>query len=249
MLNVTELLDLEPALKQAAQVPLGGVLVPREVISEPWIVPIAYAESARLNGCHMETHAEVVAVDIVRALTLDDEINTSQAQCESSKANTADKDTIGTSDQWSWLLAIENKGEGGKVKRIAADMIINCAGLFGDELEAMRMAASVRAVQHRYMDIETAAAVAAAGTNKFLEQGDGGGQSATGGGGHEHRYFKILPRKGQFLVFNSPTYVDDSDSADKQKGLHALQHIIEPVPTQFTKGVIVWRTPYGQVME
>jgi glycerol-3-phosphate dehydrogenase len=47
MLTQEELREIEPALSHAA---LGAVLFPREAIVEPWLVPMGYAESARLHG-------------------------------------------------------------------------------------------------------------------------------------------------------------------------------------------------------
>ena len=51
--------------------------------------------------------------------------------------------------------------------------------------------------------------------------------------------FKITPRKGQFLVLKT------KETEDEDKTLHC---VIEPTPTQFTKGVIVWRTIYGNLI-
>lgn len=55
---------------------------------------------------------------------------------------------------------------------------------------------------------------------------------------HSKPWFSITPRKGQFVVFK-PRKEDIDDLP---------MHIIEPVPTEFTKGVIVWVTPYGNVV-
>lgn len=50
--------------------------------------------------------------------------------------------------------------------------------------------------------------------------------------------FVITPRKGQFAVYRRST--------TNQERL--LNHIIEPVATEFTKGVIVWETVHGNVI-
>ena len=52
--------------------------------------------------------------------------------------------------------------------------------------------------------------------------------------------FTITPRKGQFLVYRLSDC--DSDRA------YTSNVIIEPVATPYTKGVIVWRTLYGNVI-
>lgn len=46
--------------------------------------------------------------------------------------------------------------------------------------------------------------------------------------------FKITPRKGQFVVFDKPAY-------------KLLRAIILPVPTQRTKGVVLFRTAFGNL--
>ncbi len=55
----------------------------------------------------------------------------------------------------------------------------------------------------------------------------------------ESNEFKITPRKGQFLVLKT------KETEEEDKTLHC---VIEPTPTQFTKGVIVWRTIYGNLI-
>lgn len=47
LLNQEELRQLEPNLSHQA---LGAVYCPYESVVEPWLVPMGYAESARLNG-------------------------------------------------------------------------------------------------------------------------------------------------------------------------------------------------------
>lgn len=47
--------------------------------------------------------------------------------------------------------------------------------------------------------------------------------------------FRITPRKGQFIVFDKPA-------------AHLLQAIVLPVPTERTKGVVVCRTVFGNVL-
>jgi glycerol-3-phosphate dehydrogenase len=73
---------------------------------------------------------------------------------------------------------------------LRAGLVINCAGLFGDTLEA-----------------------------RLLGQSD----------------FSIKPRKGQFVVFDKPAAA-------------LVGHIILPVPTERTKGVVIARTIFGNVL-
>ena len=55
--------------------------------------------------------------------------------------------------------------------------------------------------------------------------------------------FTVTPRKGQFVVFKP-----DPRAAAAESSGGAPSHIIEPVPTEFTKGVIVFTTVYGNVV-
>lgn len=57
--------------------------------------------------------------------------------------------------------------------------------------------------------------------------------------------FTVTPRKGQFVVFSLPLSCNSDGNDDSGP---APAHIIEPVPTQFTKGVIVFTTVYGNVI-
>lgn len=58
LLSQEELRKLEPALSNKA---LGAVYVPREMIAEPWLVPIAFAESARLHGADIRLGTQLLA--------------------------------------------------------------------------------------------------------------------------------------------------------------------------------------------
>jgi glycerol-3-phosphate dehydrogenase len=56
-----ELLDLEPAMSEDA---LGAVWAPREMVTEPWLVPIAFANSALLHGAQILTGKEMVSARV-----------------------------------------------------------------------------------------------------------------------------------------------------------------------------------------
>jgi len=214
ILTASQLLELEPGLLKSEVQPLGAVLVPREAISEPWLVPIAYAENAKRNGCEIRTNSEVMSLTIAP-----------------STDSQADGDA--TTGDWFWTITTKSTtddADASTVNAVGAKVIINCAGLFGDEVEAMRSVAAVHAAKHELLSVEDAVAVAAAGETA---------QTSGSDDGHEHRSFAIKPRKGQFVMFDPP-----SDWPLQPP----LDHIIEPVPSQFTKGVIVWTTLYGQIV-
>lgn len=73
---------------------------------------------------------------------------------------------------------------------VAARLVINAAGLFGDRVEEKLLGAS---------------------------------------------HFRIMPRKGQFVVFDKPA-------------ARHLEHILLPVPTKITKGIVVTRTVFGNIL-
>ena len=56
-----ELRGIEPALSGDA---LGAVWAPREMVTEPWLVPIAYANSALLHGAQILTGKEMVSAGV-----------------------------------------------------------------------------------------------------------------------------------------------------------------------------------------
>jgi len=173
--NAEELRDLEPALSRAA---LGAVVCPNEAVVEPFLIPIGYAESARRHGAELLLSTEVTSVE---------------------RQDGVWRIGIGKS-----ALVVDGRSKPGELlvqplkeaaapseaETVSARCVVNCAGLWGDELEAMRL---------------------------------GGGEPP----------FHVTPRKGQFLVFDTDVEVE---------------YILETVPTQFTKGVIVWSTIYGNVI-
>ena len=57
--------------------------------------------------------------------------------------------------------------------------------------------------------------------------------------------FSVTPRKGQFIVFDPDRSAIPASTNDK---CVPPNYIIEPVASQFTKGIIVWTTVYGNVV-
>jgi glycerol-3-phosphate dehydrogenase len=148
-----ELLQREPSLAPDVE---GAVVVPREVVVEPWLIPIAYAQAALAHGADIFTGEHVAGAE-----------------------------RSGTGPEAVWVL----RSSTGRSFR--ARTVINCAGLFGDELE----------------------------------------QACLG----KEAPFEIRPRKGQFLIF---------ELGEEERP----RHVIQPVPTQHSKGVFVWTTMWGTVV-
>ena len=186
LLSRSELRSLEPALSHAA---LGAVFCPREAVVEPWLVPMGYAASALLHGATIKTSSLVVGA------AFDDKAklwNVTVAETEERANGRSEEDELLTPYRPTPPQRQEKKDTGTTTTTVAARTVINCAGLYGDEVEALTS--------------------------------------------DDSKAFTITPRKGQFVVFQPAP-----NSAIPEV-------IIEPVATQFTKGVIAWKTVWGTVV-
>lgn len=137
----------EPGLAVDAQ---GGVLVPGEVVIDPWSAPLAYALQGLGNGGVLRRKAEV---------------------------------TGGVLGEEGWTLTVR----GGAPVR--SKIVVNCAGNYGDLVEAIARPSP----------------------------------------------FAIMPRKGQFVVYDKPAY-------------DLARSILLPVPTSRTKGIVITRTAFGNLL-
>ena len=155
-LSRNQLIEREPSLNPDAK---GGVVVPREVVVEPWLIPIAYAHAAQLHGANIFTGENIVAAEL------------QPSQTQGAQGGT-------------WVL----QSASGRTFR--ARTVVNCAGLFGDDLEHSCLLTPPP--------------------------------------------FEIRPRKGQFVV------LDPDDVCPS--------HVLQPVPTQHSKGVFVWTSLWGTVV-
>jgi len=204
LLSKEELYELEPGLGAGA---LGAVLCPRECVVEPWLVPMGYAESARLHGAQLHTGTRVVAATRGQA----DGNNQTSVWTVAVKRSLADHALQAPGRSRNGSLLVPTPPHEAKPSEvddvIQAKVVINCAGLYGDQIELIRMGGK-------------------ANDTGLVE----GGLDAP---------FRVTPRKGQFIVFKPR---DDSAHGP------APTHIIEPVATQFTKGVIAWTSPYGNII-
>jgi glycerol-3-phosphate dehydrogenase len=230
LLTAEELADLEPSLAGHA---LGAVLCPREAVSEPWLVPLGYAESARLHGADLRRSTEVTRAardagdgdgGVWRLATR----RSGACQSGRSKAGemlvaNADDGGTGTGGTGNGGTGDGDRGggTGGGDSVVSARIVINCAGLFGDVVETVRAGG-------RFDAAATPAAAAASAP-------DADADAATTPAA-EAAPFHVTPRKGQFVVFKP------------QPGAEVPSFIVEPVATQFTKGVIIWTTVYGNVI-
>ena len=142
LLTQNELRELEPALSRDA---MGAVLCPYEAVVEPWLVPIAYAESARLHGAAIFTSTAVVgaAFDARRGVWRLDVVHDAARRrvpgrsapgrllVDPPSQPTAVRSRFGGRAGWSDQLEKAPL-------TIAARVVINCAGLHGDTVDALR---------------------------------------------------------------------------------------------------------------
>ena len=192
-----ELRKMEPALSREA---LGAVYCPNEAVVEPWLVTIGYLESALRHGARLGLNREVTSADFDPAQEL------WTVRCTHTDTNSVARSKEGGSG--GILTPVERSPEQFRTREgttIRASVVVNCAGLYADRLEALKQ-----------------------------------GKEAVD---REEIGFEVMPRKGQFVVFR-PSAEKDQDDDDTR----APFYVIEPVPTQFTKGVIAWTTVYGNVV-
>lgn len=204
---------------------LPTFLTPSQV--EPWLIPLGYAESAALHGADILLGRNVVAAEF------DDDSHRWKLTTNSSDVASTGRsppgnvvfDDGGNDDAAS---AVDAAAEVGSV---TATVVINCAGLYGDSVERFRL------------DGAHNGSVTTASTSSS-DPGEEGRSAPP--------WFTVTPRKGQFLVYAAPetqTMGDASDANNNSSGNSELpMHIIEPVATQFTKGVIVWVNLHGNIV-
>ena len=130
MLDKEELHEVEPGISDQA---LGAVFCPREAVVEPWLVPIGYAMSARLHGAVIRTGCEATGMDFDRENNVWF-VNTADT--------TLEQLPLARSPEGE-LLVPAPPPRSDKSRDIAhglvkARVVINCAGLHGDEVEHLR---------------------------------------------------------------------------------------------------------------
>jgi len=176
LLSKTDLMKLDAGISDRA---LGAVLCPYEAVVEPWLVAMGYLESARQHGVDIRVRTKVTGVEFdgrhwnVRTVLSNEDAPFNRSHAGSIVVEESQ---------------VEATSIAGFEHCVAAKVVINAAGLYGDQVEKLTC-----------------------------------GESS----------FTIVPRKGQFLVFEKTDCLD---------------YIIEPVASQFTKGIIVWKTVYGNIV-
>ncbi|GBG33495.1 NADFAD-dependent dehydrogenase, putative [Hondaea fermentalgiana] len=192
LLSAQELREVEPALDHSAR---GAVLCPYEAVVEPWLVPMGYAESARRFGANLFLRSRVASAS-----------RDANANVWELKVENSEDASLGRSQTQKLLTDAhaqahvrqplhQTRDDVWSSPKLRARVVVNCAGLWGDELERLTKEPAAKSAS-----------------------------------------FTIRPRKGQFVVFQAP------------KGDSIPRLIIEPVATQFTKGVIAWTTVYGNII-
>jgi L-2-hydroxyglutarate oxidase LhgO len=265
MLSQSELRELEPGLSPDA---LGAVLLPREAVVEPWLVPIGYAESAKALGATLVLSTEVVGAK-----------KSFQGNASSSSSSSpllrkcgpffweittraTERSQVGRSIGQATLVATPPLDASSRVQKknstkkeeeeeerttptntVRARVVINCAGLYGDS------------VQRLFKPTKDGCCCAVKANNTEEEEqvtkimdnphADAANLDQVG--------FYLRPRKGQFAVYKPRVVSSEKSSGsestdDSTVGVPIPEYIIEPVATPITKGVIAWRTVYGNVV-
>ena len=282
ILTAAEVAEREPALSRDA---LGAVLCPREAVVEPYLVPLGYAESARLHGADIRTATEAVCAQFdadrgvwrigTRPTTTARQSGRSVAPWAAQAVQVEAEATPGSAP--ALLTPAPKAGEGRDVEGdparegghaaqdvVEARVVVNCAGLFGDVVDAYRLGEAGEG--------GGVGEGGEGGRGQRQGEGEGGEQQGSEGSDGGGVGFSIIPRKGQFVVFKreaveeaaegvgagagagagaatadaaaSSTSSTSASSASSAAPVLELDHIIEPVATQFTKGVIAWQTMY-----
>ena len=259
VLSEVQLRGLEPSLSKGAK---GAVLCPREAVVDPFLVGIGYAESCLRHGVTVLPNTTVTEVQrgqdglwgVVSRRALQRPLPTWKGD--------------GRSRDGELLARVDDASEtsDGPVQVHRGRVIVNAAGLFGDVIESFRLLGSSAAtpslprISQPLTDISepsttvSAPATAANDPPSACSQPSTASPSLTATSPPLSAVcepstavtpppiasgppFQIRPRKGQFLVIK-PTVTSPAPPS----------HVIEQVATQFTKGVIVWTTVYGNVL-
>jgi L-2-hydroxyglutarate oxidase LhgO len=219
LLEPSELFALEPGLSRRA---LGGVLCPHETVTEPWLVCVALGANARQHSAELRQSTELVGA----AFSAEDGLWTLRTRMTPLQPPGAvhcpGRSPLGerlappprSDDEarpaYRPPIALEQwiSGHAAAVEaampedEFSARVVINCAGLFGDLVEAMRLGAAAAAG-----DGPAAAAAAAAAPRAAPP-------------------FTVTPRKGQFAVLrpadpeaDAPRFVLEQIANEFTKGV------------------------------
>ena len=231
LLSAAELLLLEPALSTAA---LGAVLCPQETVIDPWLMAMGYAESCRIHGVKIILSREVIGAKRSEFKDEDDANEGSQNEltwkletrvCDASQTGRSEPHELLVANKES--ISTSTSTEGGSVDFgsmiIEAKVVINCAGLYGDRVEAMKT--------NDTNDTTLTNEISSSSSSFHIVPRKG-------------QFVVYRPAN-----FTTTTTATATAIASNQPIVPpTLSYIIEPIGTSVTKGVIVWRNIYGYVL-
>jgi L-2-hydroxyglutarate oxidase LhgO len=229
MLSPEELREMEPALSHAA---LGAVFCPREAVVEPWLVPMGYAESARLHGADIRTSTKAVGASFDGNIW---EIRTAHS-VDSSSGRSKQGELL---TRYTPAPSSANAGDDEcGTSTVHARMVINCAGLYGDYVQRYMhsnenegsggSATSSSSSSTTTTTTTTSSGTTTTTTNHDDKSADDISRDNSHDNSHDNSppVFTIVPRKGQFVVFKMQGEEEDGGAAV------GPEMIVEPVATQ-----------------
>ena len=209
---------------------------------EPWLVPVGFAVASRRLGVDISCGRKVTGLVYENC---DDEKTARKSKWRviTSPTHQAEICSSGRSARGSLLVekpdCRSHNADNGNTSDIFASVVINCAGIMGCFLFLWFIAINSVIFTGLYGDEIERMRISALNDSKNIQVGD----CST-----ELPPFSVTPRKGQFVVFRPKTYENLDRDTMKELKWQVPEMIIEPVPTTRTKGVILWQTVYGTVV-
>jgi L-2-hydroxyglutarate oxidase LhgO len=266
LLSARTLHEREPCLAGDA---MGAVWCPREAVVEPWLLPHGYAESASLCGAHLLLSTEAVSATYDRNARLWRVLTQPSTAAQCGRSPPGELLVLPPADAAAAT-------EPCIPTELHARVVINCAGLYGDVVHQWApvsiggtgvCSGSSSNSGSGSNSNSGSGSDSGSGSGSNSGSGSGSGANARSGFGGETADNSLPPTRKRGMAEMRATPMEDpsvrvADSAPfhvmPRKGqfvvLQPAPHtclpaaVLEQVASQFTKGVIVWQTLYGNVV-
>ena len=195
LVSSREVSELEPSLSRACG---GAVHIPGEIVTDPWLFPVALAAHAREVAAASGTGGDVIRCGV---------------EADMGRSSFDPEGGV-------WTIETRPAGGGGAGGTVRARCVVNAAGINADLVQSE------------------------------ASPGDGGRLPGP--------TFAARPRRGQYAVFAAspederrgrPGNPQNSDAGRARVAPRSVPtRPIQPVPSQFTKGIFVYSTLYDQLV-